>query len=236
MRFITGCAALAIFFSAPLLANPLIDQLIGATDQFLEQEVQEHIARSGLAARYEIKLNRLDARLRLPICPEDQLSAELESPNVPVGRVTVRLTCNSSSPWRLFVPGQVSLYQQVLVSARPLARNTILNANDLTLQERDTSLLRDKYLVDLQQAVGMRLTRPVPPDSIITFAVVEQNEIVRRGDKVVISASNDSVSVRMPGEAMESGALGAQIRVRNTRSDRQIKARVVGPGQVQVDM
>lgn len=236
MRFITGCAALAIFFSAPLLANPLIDQLIGATDQFLEQQVQEHIARSGLAARYEIKLNRLDARLRLPICPEDQLSAELESPNVPVGRVTVRLTCNSSSPWRLFVPGQVSLYQQVLVSARPLARNTILNASDLTLQERDTSLLRDKYLVDPQQAVGMRLTRPVPPDSIITFAVVEQNEIVRRGDKVVISASNDSVSVRMPGEAMESGALGAQIRVRNTRSDRQIKARVVGPGQVQVDM
>lgn len=236
MRFITGCAALAIFFSTPLLANPLIDQLIGATNQFLEQQVQEHIARSGLPARYEIKLNRLDARLRLPICPDDQLSAELESPNVPVGRVTVRLTCNSSSPWRLFVPGQVSLFQEVLVSARPLARNTVLNANDLTLQERDTSLLRDKYLVDPQQAIGMRLTRPVPPDSIITFAVIEQNEIVRRGDKVVISASNDSVSVRMPGEALESGALGAQIRVRNTRSDRQIKARVVGPGQVKVDM
>jgi len=236
MRFITGCAALAIFFSTPLLANPLIDQLIGATNQFLEQEIEEHIARGNLQARYEIKLNRLDARLRLPICPEDQLSAELESPNVPVGRVTVRLTCNSSSPWRLFVPGQVSLYQEVLVSARPLARDTILRADDLALQERDTSLLRDKYLVDPQQAIGMRLTRPVPPDNIITFAVVEQNEIVRRGDKVVISASNNNVSVRMPGEAMESGTLGAQIRVRNTRSDREIKARVVGPGQVKVDM
>lgn len=236
MRFITGCAALAIFFSTPLLANPLIDQLIGATNQFLEQEVQEHIARNGQPARYEIKLNRLDARLRLPICPEDKLSAELESPNVPVGRVTVRLTCNSSSPWRLFVPGQVSLYEQVVVSARPLARNTILNADDLTLQERDTGLLRDKYLVDPQQAIGMRLTRPVSPDSIITFAVIEQNEIVRRGDKVVIRASNGNVSVVMPGEAMESGALGAQIKVRNTRSNREITARVSGAGQVRVEM
>ncbi|GAA6131675.1 flagellar basal body P-ring formation chaperone FlgA [Halopseudomonas sabulinigri] len=236
MRFITGCAALAIFFSTSALANPLIDQLIGATNGFLEQEVEEHIARSGLPARYEIKLNRLDARLRLPVCPEDQLSAELESPDIPVGRVTVRLTCNSSSPWRLFVPGQVSLYQQVLVSARPLARNSLLSATDLTLKERDTSLLRDKYLVDPQQAIGMRLTRPVPPDTIITFAVVEQNEVVQRGDKVVISASNSNVSVKMPGEALESGTLGAQIRVRNTRSNREIKARVSGPGQVRVDM
>ena len=236
MRFITGCAGLAIFFSTSALANPLIDQLIGATNAFLEQEVEEHIARSDLPARYEIKLNRLDARLRLPVCPNDQLSAELESPNIPVGRVTVRLTCNSSTPWRLFVPGQVSLYQQVLVSARPLARNTLLSAADLTLQERDTSLLRDKYLVDAQQAIGMRLTRPVPPDTIVTFAVIEQNEVVKRGDKVVISASNSSVSVKMPGEALESGALGTQIRVRNTRSNREIKARISGPGQVRVDM
>ncbi|MEH6564866.1 MAG: flagellar basal body P-ring formation chaperone FlgA [Halopseudomonas sp.] len=236
MRFITGCAALAIIFSTPLYANPLIEQLIGATNQFLEQEVEEHIARLGQPARYEIKLNRLDARLRLPICPEDQLSAELESPKVPVGRVTVRLGCDSSSPWRLFVPGQVSLYQQVLVSARPLARLSVLSANDLTLQERDTSMLRDKYLVDVQQAVGMRLTRPVAPDTIITFALIEQDEIIRRGDKVVISADNGSVSVRMPGEAMESGAKGAQIRVRNTRSDREVKARVTGPGQVRVDL
>ncbi|ROZ82406.1 flagella basal body P-ring formation protein FlgA [Pseudomonas neustonica] len=236
MRFLTRCAALTIFFSSPLFATPLIDQLIDATNQFLEQEVQEHIARTGQPGRYEIKLNRLDARLRLPLCPEEQLSAELESPNIPVGRVTVRLTCNSDSPWRLFVPGQVSLYQQVLVSAHPLSRDTVLSASDLTLQERDTSLLRDKYLVEPEQAIGMRLTRPVAPDTIVTFAIIAQNEVIRRGDKVVISASNGSVSVKMPGEAMEDGAVGAQIRVRNTRSNREIKARVSAAGQVRVDM
>ena len=82
----------------------------------------------------------------------------------------------------------------------------------------------------------MRLTRPVAPDTIVTFAIIAQNEVIRRGDKVVISASNGSVSVKMPGEAMEDGAVGAQIRVRNTRSNREIKARVSAAGQVRVDM
>ena len=63
-----------------------------------------------------------------------------------------------------------------------------------------------------------------------------QNEVSRGGDKVVIGGSNGSVSVKMPGEAMEDGAVGAQIRVRNTRSNREIKARVSAAGQVRVDM
>ena len=69
MRFLTGCAALPIFFCTGLSANPLIDQLIGATTTFLEQEVESHLARSARTARYEVKVNRLDPRLRLPLCP-----------------------------------------------------------------------------------------------------------------------------------------------------------------------
>jgi len=39
MRFLTGCGGIAdIFFVTGLSANPLIDQLIGATTTFLEQE------------------------------------------------------------------------------------------------------------------------------------------------------------------------------------------------------
>jgi flagella basal body P-ring formation protein FlgA len=40
----------------------------------------------------------------------------------------------------------------------------------------------------------------------------------------------------MPGEALESGSIGQQIRVRNTRSERTVRARITAPGQVEVDM
>ena len=235
-RFITGCAVLAIFFSAPTQANPLIDQLIGVTSQYLEQQVSDYAQTLGGDPRHEVRINRLDQRLRLPICAEDALSARLESPDIPIGRVTVRVTCDGPSPWRLFVQAQVSLYQQVVVSSRPLSRGGVIGAQDIRLAERDTGLLNSNYLLDPAQAIGMQLKRNVNTDTVLSHTQLEQNRLIQRGDKVVISAGNSSVNVRMPGEALEDGTLGAQIRVRNTRSNRVIRARVTGPGQVEAGM
>lgn len=236
MRFLTGCAALPLFFCASLSANPLIDQLIGATTTFLEHEVTAHLDRSARVARYEVQVNRLDPRLRLPLCPADALSASLESPAEPVGRVTVRLSCESEVRWRLFVPAQVSLFQQVLVITRPLGRHSLIQPGDLALLERDVGLLGNGYLSNPQQVAGMRLRRQVNADTVLSPNLLEQDEVVKRGDKVVISAANTQVSVRMSGEALESGNTGSQISVRNVRSGRVVKARVMGPGQVEVAM
>ncbi len=237
MRFKTQCAALAIFFSANLSANPLVEQLIGATSAFLEGEVETHLARSARQARYQVEVSRLDPRLRLPLCPEESLNATLESPATPVGRVTVRLACDSPEVrWRLFVPAQVSLFQEVLVAARPMARHNVISRQDLLMLERDVGLLGDAYLTDPEQAVGMRLRRPVGGDMVLAPSHLEQDEIVKRGDQVVISAANTQIAVRMPGEALEGGTVGNQIKVKNTRSGRTVNARVTGPGQVSVTM
>jgi len=61
-------------------------------------------------------------------------------------------------------------------------------------------------------------------------------EAVRRGDQVVISARSGGINVRMQGEALSGGTLGQQISVRNLTSQRVIRARVAGPGQVEVEM
>lgn len=229
--------ALALGGVGNLHANPLIDQLIGTTTAYLEDKVATHLAGNTQDARHEINVNRLDPRLRLPLCPEDAISAQLESPDVPVGRVTVRVSCNSNDvQWRLFVPASVDLFQQVVISTRPLARHTVIGMGDIALRERNVGQLSGGYLLQPEQALGLRVRRPVPADSVLSPNQLEQDETVKRGDRVVISAANSRVAVRMPGEAMESGSTGSQIRVRNTRSDRIVRARITGPGQVEVGM
>ncbi|HAV88201.1 MAG TPA: flagella basal body P-ring formation protein FlgA, partial [Pseudomonas sp.] len=76
----------------------------------------------------------------------------------------------------------------------------------------------------------------VQPGQVLTPAMLELAEVIRRGDQVVISAGNQSVNVRMPGEALTDGAPGEQIRVKNLRSGRIVRARVTGPGQVEAAM
>ncbi len=229
-------ALLALGYSSLVSAEATRpEQLIGAGEVFLEQAVSDYLQRSNIAGRQEIQINRLDPRLRLPLCGQP-LTTTLESPAEPIGRVTLRVRCDGDTPWTVFVPGQVRLYRQVVIASRPLKRDNLLTEMDVLLAERDVGLLNQGYLTDLTQAIGKKLTRPLLPDQVLAPVHVQMAEAIRKGDQVVISARSGGISVRMPGEALSDGTVGKQISVRNQRSNRVIRARVVGPGQVEVAM
>lgn len=216
-------------------AATLPSDLIGATERFLEQSVAEYLQRSEIQGRHEIQVNSLDPRLRLAAC-DSPLSVSLESPAQPIGRVTCRVRCEGSAPWTVFVPAQVRLYRPVLVATRPLKRNAAIMPGDAVLAERDVGQLTQGYLTDLTQVAGKKLTRSLQSDQVLAANHVAMAEVIRKGDQVVISARSGAISVKMPGEALSDGGPGEQIRVRNIRSDRIVRGRVLGPGAVEVQM
>lgn len=213
----------------------LPETLIGVTQGFLEFTVEDYLATSQTAGRYEIEVKQLDPRLRMPHCDKD-LTASLENSPRPVGRVTVKVRCEGSSPWTVFVPAQVHLFREVVTVVRPLKRDAIVSEGDVALRERDVGLLGQGFLDSLDQAVGQKLVRPTVIDQILTPVHLQQPEMIRKGDQVVISARSGSMSVRMPGEALSDGGFNEQIRVKNLNSQRVIKANVIAPGQVEVPM
>lgn len=196
--------------------------LIGSTQGFLEFKVEEYLQNSGLDGRYQIQVNRVDPRLRLAECDRD-LTLSQES-------------CEGSAPWTIFMPAQVKLFRQVVVAVQPLKRAHVLEDADIALVERDVGLLTQGYLTDPARVVGQKLRRPVVNDQVLAPVFLEQAEAVRKGDQVVILARTATINVKMPGEALSDGAPGQQIRVRNLRSQRIIKARVIEPGTVEVNM
>ncbi len=219
--------------SAEELTSPEV--LIGSTQGFLEFTVEDYLQTNNIQGRYDIQINRLDPRLRLAAC-DRELTVALESPAQPIGRVTVSVRCEGSTPWSIYVPAQVRLFREVIVVARPLRRGAVVTSDDYNLVEREVGLLNQGYLTDPAQAEGFKLTRAVVADLVLAPVHLETAEVIRKGDQVVITARSSSISVRMPGEALSDGSPGQQIRVRNLQSKRVVKARVVGPGQVEVAM
>ena len=216
-------------------AETLQQQIIGTSQAFLETITEQYLSDNSINGRHTVKIGRLDPRLRLPSCSEP-LQASLESPAQPLGRVTLRIRCDSHAPWTIFVPGHVNLYQEVATAVRSLPRNNLIQASDVQLSERDVSSLRQGYILNLENVIGQKLTRPIQPNQIISANFLKAPTAINKGDEVVISARANSMYVRMPGTALEEGAIGQQIRVRNTRSQRIIHARVTSPGQVEVAM
>jgi flagella basal body P-ring formation protein FlgA len=230
-------ATLCLLASGRLLADDITapEQLIGVTQGFLEFTVEDYLATSQTEGRYEIEVAHLDPRLRMPQC-DRELTAKLETPAIPLGRVTVRVRCEGASPWTIFVPASVKLYREVVVATRPLKRDTVIAEGDVALRERDVGQLNQGFLPTLDQAIGQRVVRPTAKDQVLAPVQIEQPEVIRKGDQVVITARAGTLAVKMPGEALSNGGMNDQIRIRNLNSQRVIKARVTGPAQVEVSM
>jgi flagella basal body P-ring formation protein FlgA len=64
--------------------------------------------------------------------------------------------------------------------------------------------------------------------------VVGLRRVVQSGDRVAVRAGVQGVTAETQGVAAQSGEPGDIIRVVNPSSRRSVKARVVGPGKVEV--
>ncbi|MCK5639617.1 MAG: flagellar basal body P-ring formation protein FlgA [Gammaproteobacteria bacterium] len=208
-----------------------LDVIRGTVEAYLSEQLGAGNGKS----RISIQSNRLDPRLRLVACTSP-LAVHLQSGERIMGSVTVGVRCSTPKPWMLYVQADVKAYAPVLVAARTLRRGGILAAEDMELREMDLSRLGTGYIHDYKEVVGMSLRRPVRLGAVISPGLVAPPKIVNRGDRVFIQAKNGSFEVRMQGQALQDGAKGAIIRVRNLGSKREISAEVVGAGLVAVQM
>ncbi len=95
---------------------------------------------------------------------------------------------------------------------------------------------RDTVVAECPDAGGWRLFLPVNAAA----SAPSGPPAVSRGDAVTISVSGDGFAVNQPGEALESGPVGAWVRVRPAAGGKSggepIRARVIRAGLVGVPL
>jgi flagellar basal body P-ring formation protein FlgA len=196
-------------------------------------EIALYEAYANESGRVEIEVANLDPRLNVPVC-QLPLVARANSNNTQGGRVTVRVDCQDHAPWARHVSASVRIYKEIVVSARTLARGSVLSQEDLVLQEHDISALRGAVIADLNQATGMALRRAINAGNALSLDMLAAPILVARGDTVVLTAERGGIAIRQQGTALQDGEAGKQIQIRNNNSNRVVQAVVTGPGEASV--
>ena len=174
-----------------------------------------------------------DNRHRLPQC-DAPLQGFLRRGTRIQARTIVGVRCTGSRPWKVYVPVDVAVSSEVLVAARPLPRGHLMSAADVRVERRDVSRLRHGYLADAKALLGQRLRAPLLAGTVLTPAVLQADDLVRRGQSVTITANLSGIAVNMSGKALADGGLGQRIRVENSNSGRIVEAIVRSREQVEV--
>lgn len=173
---------------------------------------------------------------RAPATPRDpwelrvvQPPAQLRAQNI----VRVRLVSGERTlgEWNLALSAQ--LWGEALVLRRGVGRGEAFDAADCEL--RRTDFLRDRDAVPATAPLGgYAVRRPLDAGTVLAWRDLERRPLVLRGQSVEVSVQDGALSISMKARALQNGALGDTVTVRNPASNRDFSAEVVGPNQVRV--
>jgi flagella basal body P-ring formation protein FlgA len=128
---------------------------------------------------------------------------------------------------------RAQLWRDAWTTRQPIAHGSAFDAS--ALEARRVDLLRDREA--LPAAIGDRsyvFARSVPAGRLLTWRDVARRPSVRKGDVVEVSATEGQLVVTMKALAMENGAKGDIVTVRNPESRKNFSALVVDENRVQV--
>lgn len=156
--------------------------------------------------------------------------------NANTGRFTAMLsvTAEGMDPITSRIAGQVDTLVEIPVPTTRLASGAVVRAEDLRITRVSASVAKGEVVRDPTQAIGMQLKRsatpnqPMPITDLVRPAVVARDSVVR----IVLDAQGLSLSGQ--GTALEAGAMGERIRIRNPSSRAILEAQVIAPGVVRV--
>ena len=137
-------------------------------------------------------------------------------------------------PINLRVAGQVREMIELPVTTSRLIAGTVLGPDDVHMARIGSNTLRGEVLHTLDQALGLQLTRTIPPGQPLSPNDLVRPTMVRRGSLVRLRLESGGLSVTGQGVALESGATGERIKLQNPGSRTVLEGVVIGPGLVRV--
>jgi len=159
----------------------------------------------------------------------------LEAPAVMNSNMLVRVHFHSGEKslgdTSLLIRAQ--LMREVWVARNPVSRNETFDPSQL--DTRFVDALRDRDTLALSDGVNdLTFNRPVQAGTVLTWHDVSRRALVRKGDVIDVSAVDGLLSINMKALAMENGAAGETVRVRNIESKKEFTALVTGQSHAEV--
>lgn len=192
-----------------------------------------------LAAHFNLE-GELQLELLRPWAPPARLAAAwsitiLDYPAVPSASMLVRarVAAEGALIGEFSLVLRASHWRDVWTTRQPLTAGTTFDPTQL--EARRVDLFRERDVVPA--AVGDRsfiFARAVAAGRTLTWRDIARRPLVKKGTLVDVSAVEGLLVLTLKGLAMENGAQGDTVTIRNPESQKNIAAVVVDENRVQV--
>lgn len=208
------------------------------TQEYIESIYKDFVYAHMPWPREDVVISRVHAG-EVIVLPDSRFTFEVMPPNGSyLGDTALRVVfrVNGREVRKVRIFGHIDICREVVCMTHSMRRHEVIQEDDLCTARRNISRISNAAISDIREAVGKRLVSSVRAGEIIKRDMVELTPIIKKGDRVAIIADTEMLLIRARGEAMEGGAEGEMIRVRNSKSKKEVYARVIDASTVQLEL
>jgi flagellar basal body P-ring formation protein FlgA len=133
------------------------------------------------------------------------------------------------------VSGNYTPLVDVPVLTRQLGKNDVIEAKDLSSKAVPERFMRKDTVTDAKQLIGQSPRTIISADRPIRQGEVSSPILIKKGESVQLTYTNPYMSLKATGIALQDGAQGDMIRVKNDKSEKAVSGRVAASGRVEVN-
>ena len=200
----------------------------------IENSLRNELKEKGVRGNYNVSLNNGKPTMIIPNDLPEQV--EVSSFNYDNQKDYFQASLVSPSldnpVKKILVNGFVERLVSVPVLRNNLQRGDIIGENDITMIEVPQKQMQHDIIMDKDDLIGLTPRRFAYAGKFILAGTLERPQLVERGEKVTIAFKEGPLVLTAKGQAMQSGAKGDLIRIKNINSSRSIDAVVTGENQV----
>ena len=148
--------------------------------------------------------------------------------------IEIRVKDDSGSEKIIRVNALIDEYRNIPVAARSIPKGAVVSDGDVRLARVNMVALAKDSAIDPTRVVGLETSVEIGAGETFRATKLIVPPIIEQGNKVSIIYQSSKLTATATGTAMESGARGSTIRVRNENSKRILSAKVLDPGVVGV--
>ena len=182
-----------------------------------------------------LKLGKLDKRLRLKFC-KNPLKVEFSNQHRTRGNTSLKIQCDQTGGWKIHLPVSIDIFDDVLVSTKPLVRGQLIDNNLAKFEKNNVSRLSSGYYTRADDLRFLEAGRNLKRGSILTPRNLKPRMMVKSGQKVTLILDYKGIQIKSSGHALRSARIGQIVKVRNSQSQRIVEGIVSGEAQVKISI
>ncbi|HMO19208.1 MAG TPA: flagellar basal body P-ring formation chaperone FlgA [Oligoflexia bacterium] len=135
---------------------------------------------------------------------------------------------------RFLATALVDDWRTIPVVRGRLDKGSIIRSDDIRLLRSNLANLPDDVALNIDEISGRRVTRAISPGSTVRLSDVDIPPVIERGKIVKMIYTSGGLTAVATGVAAEPGFTNSVIQLRNERSNKIVRGKVVNSEEVQV--